>query len=333
MPHLSGIALRAMESNITAILLQQNVAGIGYLIHGYVMQHFVLEPYSSPWSFFDSTLRVCTLGNGSACTFDVIHGLGHGLMMKRLLAPRNADSTKCIIGSHHAFNITSTSLNGALAECSSGPSLRHAYLCADGVFMSYFDAAHLAMGDSWFAPCGNTSYAAACFRYLFTRYVAHERQRITGTSLDTILLCHLSGSARTRRACIWGLSLWAFPALDASCTFPQDSVLVGCVAYPLVFDFSTVWKCNEHRSSLLRWCNAISSNEQDWLACISGSMVLVGQLQRYGLSQHAKSFCSQLELASFPRKIRQRAVQICVRTTMAFSNDDVLDYMYPVLIL
>lgn len=330
--HLSGMGLRTYDSNASSMLSQ--IADIGYLIHGYILYHFVLQPDAHPWLFYELALNACERGRGKYCVWDVLHGLGHGLLMMNLITIH--DPTNCVLVSLHTFNITLVDLNRALTKCSAGPSESHGYLCADGVFMSYFDGDLLYISNrkAWYAPCGRTLYAAPCFRALFTQYAAHRRRQKLIVPLESIFSCHVQGARGTGRACIWGLSLWAFPALDAMCSYPQDDVPTECASnsYPLIFDVSKVWSCDIQNTSLIRWCTRFISDEQDWLACISGSMVLVGQLQRRKMIR-LDSFCSQLMLAPLPVGQRRNALSLCIRTAGAFVNNEVLEYMYPVTIL
>ena len=332
--HLAGVALRTYDADINSSL--EHFADYASIMHGYILQHFVLQPtlgVQHTWTFYNVAHSACIKGHGKFCTWDCLHALGHGILVQQLVIMPLED--KCTLLAKHAFNISNSILQTAIFICTAAPTKNHAYLCADGLFMSYFDAIFIPH-RIWHSPCAEVTFSGPCFRSLFTQGVAYERYRLfpSQSLKHSMTSCRISSSL-ARRGCIWGLSLWAFPSLDVLCSYDQAPSGTQCQAYPMPFDTASFWSpvCKSSAgSSLLQWCSRFRDTLDDWFICISGSVGFVAEMQRHPLD-HLNLFCSQLRRAGLSKNATENAVSMCHKAATSYTSGNMLKHIYPVELL
>ena len=135
-----------------------------------------------------------------------LHGFGHGALFAAAAAlhpiePPTSYSGKAVLPAtgigngtteDYALRLIACSANAAhdividdnvharaLDLCHGAPSQQLGYICAAGLYMTFFDGEPAMEANTWMSPCDTTKYAGPCFRFLFQTHLAAVRRGST----------------------------------------------------------------------------------------------------------------------------------------------------------
>jgi len=243
----------------------------------------------------------------------VLHGLGHGLLIKHTDA-------KYDVCSRPPTSLLLPELQVAIPECASAPFSLAALECSEGLFhafVEYTDYRYFSEAGviNWMHPCQEIILSAYCFQYIFGQGLFYHNSKIGVTRrfhammeypghITTICLTPRSmRSEANHRGCIWGMSAtaflqyheaWAARQADASKASPIKACLqippLTVNALPAVTCKLLLKNGMQHEqgnSSLISWCSLFvkprsqddmtRSDWQRWVTCLHGAAWSTGR--------------------------------------------------------
>jgi len=221
-----------------------------------------------------------------------------------------------------SIEFTESQLETALDICSGGTTEMN-YMCASGLFMTYWTAKQMKTGYfnkqdfdfSYVSTCHQFPYPAACYRWTF-RYATDEQIEETWKKDP----CNSAEGGEflsevQRRGCIWGLATNIYTVYDKS--YFEQQRLEGVADAEI---FSLVSYCDVYTKS------GRESWKKDWLVCIAASMEAIAfdgvpneMLPRRHCSQIYKHYKSDRELGKI---VAKEGEKMCVDVALTHYNQE-----------